>query len=165
MEQIFQKNKVVTGNLHSFLHEKLRFYNNKIISVLKVRLFIYSYYYGEKVFINPLFMISPFYSRHSICLIRIWQSSFDGNDVFSILWFQLKNGAPVFWERFLSSRKFVSKLKYWKRLKLSLIVTWKPADLSNRGIFWKSLVRFFRRTYALSVGFKMKTLRKSVFEF
>ena len=33
------------------LHEKLRFYNNKIILVLKF-VFIYSYYYGEKVFIT-----------------------------------------------------------------------------------------------------------------
>ena len=34
----------------------------------------------------------------------------------------------------------------------------KHADLSNGGLFWKSLVPAFRRTYALSVGFKMKTL-------
>ena len=33
------------------LHEKLHFYNNEIILVLRFRLFIYSYYYGEKVFI------------------------------------------------------------------------------------------------------------------
>ena len=39
----------------------------------------------------------------------------------------------------------------------------KYADLSNGGLFWKSLVSSFRRIYALSVGFKMETLRKSVF--
>ena len=61
-------------------------------------------------------------------------------------------------------RKFVSKLKYWKCLKLSLIFTQKYAVLSNGGVFWKSLLQFFRRIYALSVGFKMKTVRKSVFE-
>ena len=35
---------------------------------------------------------------------------------------------------------------------------------SDGGLFWKSLVAFFRRTYALSVGFKMKRLRKSAFQ-
>ena len=41
-----------------------------------------------------------------------------------------------------------------------MIVTWKHADLSNGGLFSKSLVPMFRRIYALSVGFKIKTLRK-----
>ena len=36
----------------------------------------------------------------------------------------------------------------------------KHADPSNGGLFWKSLLPFFTRTYALSVGFKMKPLRK-----
>ena len=48
-------------------------------------------------------------------------------------------------KRFSFFRKFVSKLKYWKHWKLPVIVT------KNR------------RTYAPSVGFKMKPLRKSVF--
>ena len=82
---------------------------------------------------------------------------------FQSCWFQLKNGTPVFWKKFSFSRKFVSKVKYWKRLKLSLIVKEKHTDLSNEGLFWKSVVPFFRRTYALSVDFK-KTLRKSAFE-
>ena len=45
-----------------------------------------------------------------------------------------------------------------------MIVTQKHADLLNGGLIWKSLVPFFRRTYAFSVGFKMKPLRKSVFQ-
>ena len=45
---------------------------------------------------------------------------------------------------------------YWKSLKLSLIVTKIHADLWNVGVFQKSLVPFFRRISALSVGFKMK---------
>ena len=53
---------------------------------------------------------------------------------------------------------------YQKRLKLSLVVTEKHADLQNGGLFWNSLTPFFRRIYALSVGFKMKTLRKTIFE-
>ena len=48
------------------------------------------------------------------------------------------------------------------RSKFSVIVTWKHADLSNGGLLLKSLVPFFR-TYTLSVGFKMKPLRKSIF--
>ena len=88
----------------------------------------------------------------------------NGNNVFSIWVVSNKNGTLVFCKRILFSRKFVSKLKYWKRLKLSLIVTEKHADLSNGRLFWKSLVPFFRRTNALSIGFKMKTLTKCVFE-
>ena len=55
-------------------------------------------------------------------------------------------------------------LKYWKRSKFPVIVTWKHADLSNEGLFWKPLVLFFRRIYALPVGFKMKPLRWSIFQ-
>ena len=40
----------------------------------------------------------------------------------------------------------------------------KTCHLSNGRLFWKSLVHYFRRTYALSIGFKMKTPTKSVFE-
>ena len=69
-----------------------------------------------------------------------------------------------FFKRFLFPRISVSKLKYWKRSKIPLILTWKQSDLSNGGLFWKSLVPLFRRTYALSVGFKMEPLRKNVFQ-
>ena len=79
---------------------------------------------------------------------------------FSILVLSIKKRAPVFWKRFLFSRKSFSKFKYWKPLKFSVIATWKHADPPNGGLFWKSLVPFFTRTYALSVGFKMKPLRK-----
>ena len=48
-------------------------------------------------------------------------------------------------------------------MKLSLVVTGKHADLWNGGLFRKSLVPFFRRTYVLSAGFKIKTLRKKCF--
>ena len=39
----------------------------------------------------------------------------------------------------------------------------KQPDLSYGGLFWKSLTWFFR-AYAVSVGFQMKPLRKSVFK-
>ena len=83
---------------------------------------------------------------------------------FQSLVFQIKNSTPVFWKRFSFSRKSVSKLKCWNRSKFSLIIIKKHADLSDWGLFWKSLVSFFRTTYVLSVGFKMKPLRKSVFQ-
>ena len=35
----------------------------------------------------------------------------------------------------------------------------------TEGYFEKSLVAFFRRTYALSADFKMNTLGKNVFEY
>ena len=34
----------------------------------------------------------------------------------------------------------------------------------NGGLFWKSLVPFFKRIHAFSVPFKMKPLRKSIFQ-
>ena len=40
----------------------------------------------------------------------------------------------------------------------------KTCQFSNLRLFWKSLLPFFRRTYALSVGLEIKTLRKSVFQ-
>ena len=43
------------------------------------------------------------------------------------------------------------------------IYIYKHAYFSNGGLFWKSLVLFFRRTYALSVGFKINPLRKRGF--
>ena len=79
LEQIFQKNKVVTGK-------------------------------------TPIFAIGPSCSRSSICLnTGFWQSSFEWKIFFPFF--------PVFWKRFSFSRKFASKLRCWKCLKLSLIVT------------------------------------------
>ena len=37
----------------------------------------------------------------------------------------------------------------------------KHADLANGGLFWKSPAPFYRITHALSVGIKMKTLKKA----
>ena len=63
-------------------------------------------------------------SHHSVSLsIGFWQQFWMEAMCFQSYWFQLKSGFPVFWNRFLFPGKFVSKLKYWKRLKLSLIAT------------------------------------------
>ena len=84
---------------------------------------------------------------------------FNGHDVFSIL---LVSTKLWFLRKSLSfSRKFVSNLKYWKRLKLPLTVTWNMPISQTESYFEKSLVPFFRRIYAYSVGFKMKTLKKT----
>ena len=74
---------------------------------------------------TPLFVIGPFCSRHSICLnIGFWQSNLEWKwCVFNLTGFNEKTVTVVFWKRFSFSRKFVSKLKYWKRSKLSPIVT------------------------------------------
>ena len=60
---------------------------------------------------------------------------------------------------FLFFRKFVSNSKYEKRSKFPVIVTLKHADVLNDGLFRKSLVLFFRKAYALYVGFTCKKKR------
>ena len=113
-------------------------------------------------------MIDRFCAPQSICLnVGLRQGNFVWKCcVFSLhlrfQYFQLKNHTLVFWKRFLFCRKFVSKLKYWKRSNFPVIVTWKLGDFLNGGQFWKSRVLFFRRTYALSLACWIKTIRKSV---
>ena len=96
---------------------------------------------------TPLLVIGPFCSCHSICLnIGLWQISVEWKlYVFNLSGFNQKTVLQFFKKGFRFPKKIVSKLKYWKRPKLSLIVTWKHVDLSNGGLFWKSLVPFFRR--------------------
>ena len=57
------------------------------------------------------------------------------------------------------------KLNYRKRSKFPQIVTQKHADISNGGIFLKSLVQFFRKTYAISAAFKMKPQKRNFFQY
>ena len=111
----------------------------------------------------PFFVIGPFCTHHSICLL-MWQSCMEMMH-FQSQCFQAKNNTLIFWKMFSFSGKSASKLKYWIRSKFQLIVTKKHADLSSGGLLWKPLVPLCRRTYALSVGFKMKPLRKSVFQW
>ena len=71
-----------------------------------------------------------------------------GNDAFSILVLSTKKRYSSFLKKFFVfrfSRKSNSKLKYWKC----------STFLANKGLFWKSLVPFFR-----TVDFKMKPPRK-----
>ena len=127
LEQIFQKNKVVTGK-------------------------------------TPLFVIGPFCSRHSICLnIGFWQSSFEWKwCVFNLS--STKKHYSSFLKKVFVFEKICFKVKVLKTFETFTDCHIKTCRSLNGGLFWKSLVPYFRRTYALSVGFKMKTLRKSVFE-
>ena len=107
-------------------------------------------------------MIGPVCTDNSICLhIGFWYGSFAWKwCVFNLSAFYWKTVLQLF-ENF----RF-AKLKYWKRSNISTDCHIKTCRSlrSDGGLFWKSLVAFFRRTYALSVGFKMKHLRKSAFQ-
>ena len=86
-----------------------------------------------------------------------------GNVTFSILVLSTKKRYSSFLKKILVFQKLHFKVKVLKTFKFPVIVTENYANLSNEGLFLKSLVSFFRRTYGLSVGFKMKPLRQSVF--
>ena len=91
---------------------------------------------------TPLFVIGPLCSHHFICLnIGFWYGSLVWKCVFNLS-FQLKNGTPIFWKRFSFSRKSISKVKYWKRLKFPLIVKGNPCLKSVKHIlqWWKLAV-------------------------
>ena len=94
---------------------------------------------------TSFFMIGPFCT--SFFTFGFWYDSFS------------------FLKKVFVFEKICFKVKVLKTFKIFTDCTHKSkhADLSNGVLFWKSLVSFFRRTYTLSVGFKMKPLRKSVF--
>ena len=66
-----------------------------------------------------------------------------------------------FWKGISFSKKSISKLKYWNRSNFPWL-SHKDMLIFQTDGFWKSLVPFFRRIYALSVDFKMKPPRKCV---
>ena len=109
---------------------------------------------------TPFFVIGPFCTHHSVCLnICFWCCCFVWRwCVFNIV-LSTKKQYSIFWGRFSFSRKSVSKKNYWNCSKFPLIATLKHADFSNGGLFWKSLVPFFRRTSGLFVGFKLEPLK------
>ena len=112
---------------------------------------------------NPFFVIGPFCIFHFICL-NILASDMPvlyENDGFSILVISIKKQYFSFLKKVFVFQKICFKVKV---LKMFNIFTdcHEHADLTNGGIF--SLVPFFRRIYALSVGFTLKPPRKSVFD-
>ena len=87
-----------------------------------------------------------------------------GKDAFLILVISTKKLYSSLSKKVFVFQKICLKVKILKTFKISTDCHITHADLSNGGLFLKSLVPFFRRTYALSVGFKMQHLRKSVFQ-
>ena len=110
-------------------------------------------------------MIGPFFSRHTFCLnIGFWQSSFEWKWLFSILVASTKKRYSSCLKKVFLFQKICFKVKVLNTFETLIDCHKKRADLSNGGLFSKSPVLFFWRTNPLSVGFKMKTLRKSIFE-
>ena len=112
---------------------------------------------------NTFFGIGPFCTFHFICL-NILASDMPvlyGNDAFSILVISIKKQHFSFLKKVFVFQKICFKVKV---LKMFNIFTdcHEHADRTNGGIF--SLVPFFRRIYALSVGFTLKPPRKSAFD-
>ena len=86
----------------------------------------------------------------------------NGNDVFSILMVSTKHRYFSFLKKVFVFQKIWIKVNVLKTFKTFTDCHIKTCRYG--GLFWKSLVPFFRRIYALSVGFKMKSLIKSVCE-
>ena len=87
-----------------------------------------------------------------------------GNVVFSILVPSTKRYSN-FLKKIFVFQKICFKVKVIKTFKISTDYHWKTCRSLKRKaitVFWTSLVPFFRRTYGLSLGFKMKPLRKNV---
>ena len=112
------------NSLEDVLKLKLNFQTNKVVT-------------SKTLF----FVIVPFCIPHSICLnIGLWQGCFVKKCcVFSLSTFNQKTLSQFF-------VKYWKKLKYWKCSKFPVIVKQKTYRLSNKALFWKSLVLFSRRT-------------------
>ena len=126
----------------SYSEEKFSKKKKKKLLLAKLRCF------WRVHFVPPILFISISASGRAV-LYR--------NDAFLISVLSTKRRYSNFLKNVFILRKFVSKLKYWKRSKFPVVE--KNADLSDGGLFWKSLAPFFRRTYALSIGYKQKGLR------
>ena len=110
------------------------------------------------------FVIGSFCTHHSICLLASLAAGMVvlyGNDPFSILMLSTKKRYYNFLKKVFVFQKICFNAKVLNTLKISADCHIKHADLSNEGLFLKSLVTFFRRTYDLSVGLKMKPLKKT----
>ena len=86
------------------------------------------------------------------------------NDAFSILVLSSKKRYSSFLKKVFVFQKIFFKVKGLKTFKIFTDCHIKTYRSLKRRLFWKSIVPFFRRTYALSAGLKMKPLRKRVFQ-
>ena len=84
--------------------------------------------------------------------------------MFSILVLWTKKRYSSFLKKFFVFQKISFKVKVLKTFKIATDFHIKICWSLNGGLFRKSLVPFFRRTYALSVNFKVKPLWKSAFQ-
>ena len=105
-------------------------------------------------------MIGPFCPRDCICLnIGFCQLCY-GKDASSILALSTKKQYSSFLKKVFVFQKTCFKVKVLKTFETCL--SDKNMPISQTEAYFENLLcRFFRRTYALSVGFKMKTLRRA----
>ena len=89
---------------------------------------------------------------------------FDGNDVFSILVVSTKKRYSKFSKKVFVFQKICFKVKVSKTLDTFTGCHIKTCRSLKRRSILKIPSTVFRKAYALSVGFKMKTLRKSALE-
>ena len=80
-----------------------------------------------------------------------------GNDVLSILVLSTKKRPFRFLIKFFVFQKICFKVKVLKTFKISTDCHIKVPISQTEGYFENPLVPFFRGTYALSAGFKMKS--------
>ena len=87
-----------------------------------------------------------------------------GNDAFSISVLSTKKRYSSFLKKVLVFQKICFKAKVLKMFKVSTDCHIKTCWSLKRRASSKIPSTFFRRAYALSVGFKIKPLRKSIFK-
>ena len=106
-------------------------------------------------------MIRPFCCHHSIVLILASDRAvLNGNDVFSILVASTKKRYSSFLKKVFAFQKICSKV--FKTFETSTDCHIKTCRSLKQSAILKIPSTIFRRTYSLSVGFKMKTVRRSV---
>ena len=114
---------------------------------------------------TPFFVIGPLSAHHSICLnIGFCYDSFVQKWCVSNV-LSTKIRPSSFLKKVFVFQKISFKVKLLKTFKFSTDCHIKTCRslISNGRLLWKSLVPLFKRTCALSVGFK-KTSKKSVFQ-
>ena len=110
-------------------------------------------------------MADPFFSRHSICLnIASDRAVLNGNALFLILVVSTKKQYLTFLKRVFVFQKICFKVKVLKTFETFTDFHLKTCRSLKRRAILKIPSTVFRRIYALSVGFKMKTLKKKRFQ-
>ena len=114
---------------------------------------------------NLFFVISSFV----LPILFVLKLAFNGavlyeNVGFSISVPSIRKQYSSFLKKFFVFRKFVSKLKYWKRLKFLVICHIKVCrSLKNIGLFWKSLLPFLEEPVLFPLPWKWTLLEKKAF--